>query len=134
MCSIDGAWLAPIPPTTLAIVPSALAHLLADLGQRHPGDAEELDHHVDRHAGTPEADPVARAQQPLLLVGEAELLYPPLLVLCEQLPLVRVLQGVRRLVQADAAHRRLLVEQVELRREVARNDPLQALEVLLRQL
>src|SRR5918911_3271487 len=108
MCSIDGAWLAPMPPITLAMCASAFTHLFPDLRQRRVRDAGELDHHVDRHAVPPQADPVAAAQQLLLLVGEPELVHPPLLVLVEELSLVLVLQRVSGLVQAHAARRRLL--------------------------
>src|SRR5689334_24623169 len=100
MCSIDGAWLAPIPPTTLAIGSSALSHLLADLGQRSVRHARELDHHVDRHPVPPEADPVATAHEVLLLVGQPELLHPCRFVAMEELALVFVLERVRRFVQA----------------------------------
>src|SRR5712691_3932715 len=117
MCSIDGACEAPIPPTTLAIVPSALAHLLANLRERRARYSEELDHHIDRQPRPPETDPVARPHQRLLLVGEPELLHPRLLVAREQLALARVLERVRRLVETDPAGRGLLVEKVELRRE-----------------
>src|SRR3954447_15764484 len=76
MCSIDGAWLAPIPPITLAMSASALAPLLADLRQRRAGHAGELDHHVDRHAVPPQPDPVSAPHQVLLFVGQAELVHP----------------------------------------------------------
>src|SRR3954469_22787956 len=99
MCSIDGAWLAPIPPTTLAIGPSALAHLLPDLGQRRAGHSRELHHHVDRHPAPPQPDPVAPAHQVLLLVRQAELLHPRLLVALEQLALLRMLERVGGLVE-----------------------------------
>src|SRR5919202_4534010 len=108
MCSMDGAWLAPMPPITLAMCASALAHLLPDLRQRRIRDAGELDHHVDRHAVAPQADPVAPAHQILLLVGQTELVHPCLLVTREELALVLVLQRVRRLVQPDAARRGVL--------------------------
>src|SRR5918911_1122013 len=115
MCSIDGAWLAPMPPITLAMCASALTHLLPDLRQRRVRDAGELDHHVDRHAAPPQADPVAPAHEVLLLVREAELVHPRFLVASKQLALLRVLERVRRLVQPHPARRRLLVEEVQLR-------------------
>src|ERR1041384_4921991 len=117
MCSIDGACDAPMPPTTLAIRSSALAHLLADLGERGAGDAEQLHHHVDRHPVPPEADPVALDEQLLLLGGEAELIEPAFLVGCEERALLLVLQRVRGLVESHAPPRRLLVEEIERRRQ-----------------
>src|SRR5919201_2481725 len=133
MCSIDGACEAPIPPTTLAMSStSALTHLLADLGERCIRDPEQLDHDVDRHARPPEPDPVAGVHQPFLLPGYPELVHPGLLVALEELPLAGVLERVRRLVQPDAASGRLLVEEVEVLGEVARDDALEALEVVAR--
>src|SRR5256885_13337646 len=120
MCSIEGACDAPMPPTILAIgcSSSALAHLLADLGQRRSRHARELDHHVDRHPAAPESNPVPAAHQLLLLVAEPELLHPGLLVAAEQLALVLVLERVGGLVEADPAHGGRLVEEVELLGEV----------------
>src|SRR5919197_3234881 len=118
MCSIEGACEAPIPPTTLAI--ATLLHLPADLGQRRVRHARQLDHHVDGHPGAPEPDPVAPPDQLALLVREPELLHPPLLVGVEELALRLVLERVRGLVEADAARRGVLVEEVELGREILR--------------
>src|SRR5919201_1235907 len=103
MCSIDGAWLAPIPPITLAMCSSALSHLLADLRECRVRHARELDHHVDRHAALPEADPVALAHQVLFLVAQTELVHPCFLVAREELALLGVLERVARLVEAESA-------------------------------
>jgi uncharacterized protein YjeT (DUF2065 family) len=62
------------------------------------------------------------------------LLHPGFLVAREALALMLVLQGVRGLVQPEAARRRRLVEQVEVLRDVARLHRREAVEVVLRQL
>src|SRR5919197_3452119 len=111
MCSIAGAWLAPIPPITLAMCSSALSHLLADFRECRICHAGELDHHVDRHAALPEADPVALAHQLLLFVAQTELVHPRFLVARKELALLGVLQRVGRLIEADSAHSGVLVEQ-----------------------
>src|SRR2546426_7925202 len=112
-CSMDGACEAPIPPriramsssppsmpnrTVAASSPSGpsagLAHALADLDQRRVGHADQLRHGVDRHPVAPELDPVARSDEPLLVVVEAELIQPPLLVPGEERSLLLVLERV----------------------------------------
>src|SRR6266568_8958243 len=133
MCSIEGACDAPMPPTTLAIRFPALAHLPADLGERRSRHTRELDHHVDRHPVAPEPDPIAPAQQVFLFLRQAELLHPGLLVAAEELALVLVLKRVGGFVEADAAHRGRLVEEVELGGQVLRLDGLQPAQVVVRQ-
>src|SRR5206468_4009222 len=56
-------------------------------------------HHVDRHPAPPQPDPVAPAHQVLLLVRQAELLHPRLLVALEQLALLGTLERVGGLVE-----------------------------------
>src|ERR1051325_6079219 len=133
MCSIDGAWLAPIPPTTLAIGAPAFLHLLADLGQRCVRHARELDHHVDRHPGPPEPDPVALPYELLLPVRQAELRHPGFFVLRAEVALVLVLERIRSLVQPDAAGGRRLVEEVEVPRQLPRLHGVEPCEVVLSQ-
>src|SRR5436309_7021834 len=87
-CSIDGACDAPMPPMMRAIsAPSALAHLPADLDQRRPRYADQLDHRVDGHPAAPQTDPVSPADEIALVVGQRELLHPPTLVRREQVSL-----------------------------------------------